>query len=546
MKKIVLAIICLIFFSNKTYAYSSGFLYMINAMGINTVNVNGLNVNEDIYEKYNLIVYGSPTSVSHNQRWKETTTGIWNEKGSVAIQNELKGEWWILGQDYTGRPVHNEMFPDDYTSGTSPLFWNYRVVKDAEESWNDTSKFQYEIQREYMLNSKLSRFGVTYDLTALDIGLNKARLENYATWGNAGSIYTEKPGEGNVYWAATFSIPPLAKDAKLISKLELPHGNEYTILKDEEVIEIPINFGALIQTNSEYAKAEHIQILESELKINSVTVDIVNDSKTSEIGKEYILTLNKNNYKNQKSVIIEVECNSLMATYFANDLPMYATNKAIIIVNLKNDEISDVKVKNEKNAPTIYNIEVQRITTNSGKEVLTDLYVSKKTNQRFICAGQVIKIKVTTSPDATYVRFDFDGYNSIQTLDELTKRFEWIEPKSRGLKTRYSSLEELEYSYMLPRPMGLEYESETKKVFSAIYVIPYETTQTLHSWNSLREESKDAFKIDESKLFSRKERAYQLVVKASNARHTGTEIYYLDVAERWDELYNRDLSKYVK
>ena len=99
---------------------------------------------------------------------------------------------------------------------------------------------------------------------------------------------------------------------------------------------------------------------------------------------------------------------------------------------------------------------------------------------------------------------------------------------------------------MLPRPMGLEYESETKKVFSAIYVIPYETMQTLHSWNSLREESKDAFKIDEGKLFSRKERAYQLVVKASNARHTGTEIYYLDVAERWDELYNRDLSKYVK
>ena len=41
--------------------------------------------------------------------------------------------------------------------------------------------------------------------------------------GIAGSIYTEKPGEGNVYWAATFSIPPLAKDAKLISKLELPH-----------------------------------------------------------------------------------------------------------------------------------------------------------------------------------------------------------------------------------------------------------------------------------------------------------------------------------
>ena len=143
-----------------------------------------------------------------------------------------------------------------------------------------------------MLNSKLSRFGITYDLTALDIGLDKTRVENYATWGNAGSIYTEKPGEGNVYWAATFSIPPLAKDAKLISKLELPHGKEYTILKDEECIEIPINFGALIQTNSEYAKSEHIQILEAELKINSETRDIVNGSQVTDLSKEYIFKIN--------------------------------------------------------------------------------------------------------------------------------------------------------------------------------------------------------------------------------------------------------------
>lgn len=546
MKKIIFAFLCMIILSNKTYAYSSGFLYMINAMEIATVNVNGLSVNEDIYENYNLIVYGSPQSVTHNQRWKETNTGIWNDKGRIASENEPKGEWWILGQDYSGVPIHNEIFPDDYTTGTSPLFWNYRVVKNAEESWNDTSKFQYEIQREYMLNSRLSRFGVTYDLTALDIGLDKARVENYATWGNAGSIYTEKPGEGNVYWAATFSIPPLAKDAKLISKLEVPYGYEYTILKDEETIEIPINFGALIQTNSEYAKSEHIQILESELKIDSVTVDIVNGSQVTKIDKEYILTVNKNNYIGKKNAVIELECNSLMATYFSNDLPMYATNKIAIVVNFKTDEISNVKIKNDKSAPEIYKIEVQRITTNAGKESLTDLYVSKKTKQEFICAGQVIKIKVTTSPDASYVRFDFDGYNSIQTLDELTKRFEWEEPKTRGQKTRYSSLEALEYSYRLPRPMGIEYESETKKVFSAIYVIPYETTQTLHSWNSLREESENAFGIDENKLFTRKERAYKLVVKASNARHTGTEIYYLDVAERWDELYNRDLSKYVK
>lgn len=546
MKKFILFLTIFLSITLPTFAYSSGFLYMINAMGIATVNSNGLTINEDIYERYNLIVYGSPINVTHNQRYKETINGSWNNNSQIWNGEGSRGEYWILGQDYLGKPVHNEIFPDDYTSGTSPLFWNYRQVKDAEESWNDSSKFQYEIQREYMLNSKLSRFGVTYDLTAKDIGLDKARVENYATWGNAGSIYTEKPGEGNVYWAATFSVPPLAKDAKLNSILETEHGLEYTISMDQESIEIPILFGSQIIGVSEYASEDHIRIIESELKINGVSTDVVSDVQQLSVSKENILTINKSDYPGQKKVLIEVECNSVAATYFANDPPMYDSKKVTIIINIESDEYSKVKIKNEKNAPDIYKIEIKRVTTLKGKEDVVNLYYSKRTKTNFICAGQVIKIKVVTSKDAGNVTFDFTGYASIKTLDDLTQKFEWADPKARGERTRFSSLKELQRAYNLPRYMSLVKETSSTNVYEATYVIPYKTTQSLHSWNSLRELSGSAFDIDESRLFTRKDKMYQLVVKASNARKTATESYYFDVAERWDELYNRDLTRYVK
>lgn len=546
MKKFILFLIMFLSVALPTFAYSSGFLYMINAMGIATVNVNGLAINEEIYERYNLIVYGAPKNVTHNQRYKETTDGNWNNNSQIWNGETIRGEYWILGQDYLGKSVHNEIFPDDYSSGTSPLFWDYRQVKDAEESWNDAAMFQYEIQREYMLNSKLSRLGVTYDLTAKDIGLDKAKVENYATWGNAGSIYTEKPGDGNVYWAATFSVPPLAKNAKLNSMLEFERGLEYTISMNQESVEIPILFGSQILDISEYASKDHIKIIESELKINGVTTDFVNGVQQLSVSKENILTVNKSDYQGQKKILIEVECNSLAATYFANDPPMYDSKKVTIVVHIESDEYSKVKIKNEKNAPDIYKIEIKRVTTLNGKENLVDLYYSKPTKTNFICAGQVIRIRVVTSKDASNVRFDFTGYNSIKTLDDLTQKFEWTDPKTRGERTRYSTLKELQRTYVFPRHMTLVKETSSTNIFEVTYVIPYKTTQSLHSWNSLRELSGNAFDIDESKLFTRKDKMYQLVVKASNARKTGTESYYFDVAERWDELYNRDLTRYVK
>lgn len=546
MKKIIfltLVVVCV--FPGLTLAYTSGFEYMVNAIGINFTNINGLKLNEEIYEKYNIFVYGSPLNApSQKQKWKATKNGNWTYNAGAWNGNGIRGEYWILGEDYTGKLVHNELYPDDYNSGTSPLNWNYREIKDGLDSWNDMSKYQYDIQREYMMNSKLSRFGKEYDLTVLDIGLNKTRVESYATWGSAGSVYTEKPGEGNIYWVATFSVPPMAADAKLNSVIELPNGNKYTVTKDEESIDISLIFGAYLEGLSEYAKSEHVKIIESELKVNGVNIDTISGSKKTRISKDTAITVNRKDY-NSNEIKLELECNSFLSTYFPSDAVMYATAKQTITVKFETEKIEEIKYKNDNEAPIIYSYSIKRITTDSkGNEKTVNLYQTQNGNN-FICAGQVIQIEVKTSKDADGVYFNFGGGTSIKTLDEITKKFEWNDPKLRNQKTRYDSLNELENAYKFPKSLLLK-KSGTKKVYVGTYVIPYATTQTLHSWNSLREISKDAFKIDESKLFTSKQKPYTVDITAYSESGDRTKTYKLDVAERWDELYNRDISKYIK
>ena len=355
MKKVIILFLVVIsIVPSCIYAYSSGFEYMIDAIQIKSVNINGMKLNEEIYEKYNMFVYGSPLNVSNQkQKWKTTKNGNWTLNGGAWRGNGTRGEYWILGEDYTGKLVHNEIYPDDYNSGTSPLNWNYREIKDALESWNDMTKYQYDIQRDYMLNSKLSRFGIEYDLTPLEIGLNKARVESYATWKSAGSIYTEKPGEGNIYWVATFSIKPMAADAKLYSTITLPNGNDYIVKKDQDMIEIPLGFGAFVEGLNEYAKPENIKIIESQLKVNGINKNLISESRKTNISKDDVIIVNRKDY-NSDEIIIELECNSFLSTYFVSDPTMYATTKEYIKVKFENEKIENPIIKNDKEAPRIY------------------------------------------------------------------------------------------------------------------------------------------------------------------------------------------------
>lgn len=550
MKKILGILLIIFAFSNTVYGYSSGFEYMLNKMDIPQKNVNGYYLNEEIYNKYNLLVYGNPLYMYKNQRWKETDVGNWTYNGGEWNGEGIRGEYWILGETYAGKEVHNEIFPDDYNSGISPLDWNYIEIIDADESWLDISKYQTEKQKEYMLNQKLSRNNVTYDLTANQIGITKARAESFATWKTKGSVYTRKKDNRGIIWGATFSVPPMAADAKLDAILDFENGLKYTIAEDENEINIKISYGAIINNITEYVSKEDIKNLTVDLSINDIGVKTITVEKELAISNEYILNINKSDYANDSSVEISVKCNAIAETCFETDIPMYDSKEEILIIYINKEE-DNVKVKNVNrrfesgDKPKITSIEIKRVTTDkNGNVIYEDLDVAKKTNLKFICAGQVIYIKVKAT-NTSSVTLEIAGDRSIMTLDELTKKFEWLEPKARGVTTRYKSLKYLEKQYKMP----LKLEKNTdggEKYFSAIYVIPYETKQTLNSWETLRENSKNAFEIDKDLLFTRIQNPYELVFKAHSDVGITTKRTNLDVFEAWNKIYNRDLSKYIK
>ena len=83
-------------------------------------------------------------------------------------------------------------------------------------------------------------------------------------------------------------------------------------------------------------------------------------------------------------------------------------------------------------------------------------------------------------------------------------------------------------------------------VYLLEYIIPYGSKQSIHSWNTLREQNKNGLDIDKSKLFNRITSPYKIKITAKNAGGTVTKSIDFDVFERWDTIYNRDLREYIK
>ena len=544
MKRIVTIFIFInIFLINTVNAVQSeSFKKVLSLMNIPTVNSLGYEINKDIYNKYNLIVYGSPLDVSKNQRWKDKEGGRWINETTHA-----QGEYRILGYSLGGGVVNNELFPDDYTSGKSPEEWNYIVIEDALSSWNNTEKYQTVEQVEYMLSQKLSRNGITYNLTARDIGLDKARLEAYATWKTSGSIFTLKYDSTGVLWGATFVVPPMAGDAKLEAKLEFENGTKYS-MKDTNILEIPFSYGAEVYNLTDYAKPEHIKSLSSEIEVEYRTFDKITGEKITQISKDNKIIIDKANYPNTDTIEIHVKNTSILETYFHLEAPLVNIKETVLTINLNDEvekdvfiEVPDIEKDNDNDEvapPIIKSIELYRLSNN--KEV--PLYIANKTGTEFICAGQVLIVKAQIMNEPTNVKFNIEGSSSIQTLDNLTKRFIYEEPKNRGEKLIYSSLSKLKDSYNLP----LKMKNDGKIDYSIQYIIPYGTKQTLNSWNTLRNKNNNALQINKSDLFTRITSPYKIKITAKNAGGTTTRSISLDVFERWDTIYNRDISEYVK
>ena len=526
---------------------SESFQRILSMMNVPTKNIDGYEINEEIYHQYALMVYGSPSDVTKNQRWKDVANGKW--------KNEItgkQGEYRILGYSLTGTVVNNEVFPDDFTSGVSPEAWNYITISDALSSWNHIEKYQTTQQREYMLTQRLTRNGVTYDITASSLGLDKARIEAYATWKTAGSIFTLKQdGQGGI-WEATFHVPPMAAGANFTAKLQFPSGEKYTFQPGQETLEIPVSFGAEVTNLGQYAKKEDIQNISCELEVENNLYDRIHAEKMTNLFKDNRIIIHRSDYPNTNRITLTIKNTAILETCFQAEAPMIDIKEKVIEIvfdqTINNEdegqwiEINNINQKKDNEIPrpriTQINLYRKSITNRSQK---VRLYTATKTNLPFISAGQILVVEVSVTNNPQLVTFAIEGNSKIQTLDDLTKRFAYDEPRARGEKLIYPSLEAFKASYQLPVSMKKE-----EGFYKIEYLIPYGTKQTLHSWSTLRENNQNALNIDKSKLFSRISDPYVIKIYAKNGGGATTRSISLDVFERWDTIYNRNLGEYVK
>ena len=357
VKKLLMIITLYIVFvgTKKVYGITDNFKFVIDTIGIPRYNVYGKEINEEVYKAYNVFSYGWPEELGTNvgQRWKNSKYGLWSQGIGAYNGYGARGEYNLLGRDYSGNVINNYYFPVDTIPETTPEYWSYYSNPGALESWNDKNKYKYIEQLEYMKNTKLMFNDISsrdnsdnpemmkeYTITANMIGLDKARLDVCSTWKTNGIIHTRRKINGQVRYAV-FLTKPMAANANV--KSNLTTNDNFVLKETEEDIEIEISYGANIINMSGYAKENHIKEISSKLYINGKEVDYISGSKTVNVGTKYILKLSRDSLKENQNNQIVVKNDSYVHTEFAVDGLMQDSAQKVINIFVEKEKLVPVK-----------------------------------------------------------------------------------------------------------------------------------------------------------------------------------------------------------
>ena len=158
------------------------FILWIQHLGIPVKSINGnYTVSFTMYRDYGYIVYGNPYNVANNPC--------------------VAGEYQFLGYTYDEDLFTNISYQNTEMGPVNANQWIYTDISGATESWD---RLESTVQKPYMLHTNLIGHGAV-NFTANDIGMNKTRVQNGASWLSTGSIYTYKT---NGYYA-TFKVPSM-------------------------------------------------------------------------------------------------------------------------------------------------------------------------------------------------------------------------------------------------------------------------------------------------------------------------------------------------
>ncbi len=469
--------------SNKIYGISEDFKFVIDTIGIPRYNVYGKEINEEVYKAYNIFSYGWPEELGADigQRWKGSKYGLWAQGIGEYTGSGTRGEYNLLGKDYSGNIINNYYFPVDFIPTDTPEYWEYCVNPGAIESWNDKNKYKYVEQLEYMKNTKLLFNDISsrdnadnpdmmreYNIRASQIGLDKARLDVCSTWKTNGMIYVKRR-VGNSTRYAVFLTNPMASDAKIKAYIDNVRLS-MTMYKKQDEIRIPISYGANIENMNGYAKKEHIKEIKSELYINGKVVDEISGSKIDTVGKKYVLKLSREELNENEYNIIEIKNKSYAHTEFAVDGLMQ-----------------------------------------SSKTITIRVFVEKKEDIPF----NFDSVKVLEKENDNLVVRPLAQFNSSEESFGITEAGKYLAVKFNiNDKLKYEDLQDIALYLNDERIDSFETKrSDNSNACCVIFRIPTYTDSTIFGWKSLRQLYGNYFSIDETQIGKRINNAHEFVIK---------------------------------
>ena len=310
--RILIMILMLVTLKQVCFGITDDFEFVIDTIGIPRYNVLGDEINEEVYYTYNVFSYSNPVVMSNRtskQRFKTVDyKGKWTQNGGSYKGYGTRGEYDILGVDYSGNYIYNVYFPVDAIPETTPNNWKYININGALNSWNDKSKYKYNEQLEYMKNSNLLFDTINYSNNTIDpynlieynisanrIGFDKVVLNTVATWKTYGVVSVNRINNKGEIRYATLAVKPMAADANVSSYINTK--DKIFLDENSDEVDLKIDFGANAINLNNYARKEHIKELYSELYINGKKVTSIIDSKTDSVRKSYIYKISRNDFK---------------------------------------------------------------------------------------------------------------------------------------------------------------------------------------------------------------------------------------------------------
>ncbi len=506
---VVVSVICMVIATN-VYAISEDFKYVIGELGVPQYNVKNQEINEEIYNKYNLFVYGGPQSVASSmQRWKNLSNGKMEKNG-------VRGEYEVLGQDYSANIIYNYYFPLDRVTSTPVEKWTFLNISDALSSWNNAYKYYSEEQVNYMKEAywwfqnikggKNDPYDqLQYNLNAIKVGLNKCRLETPATWKTKGSIFTQRRTEsGGIGWA-NFAVEPMAANARVESYLKTE--KEYTLGELDDEITVPIEYGANLKDLTEYAKAKHVKEFVSKLSVNESVVSVSSGSKITSVGNKYMLVISRNQIPQNKDYKVKIKVQSQVKTEFSADGLLQDTKEMTIVVHIKPKKINPI----EKTSLKILS-KKEIVSQNKKQWVVSPLAQNnesiKSNSQGITEAGR-------------YLLLDFEILNSFSKKDITNIK----------IKVDNSAVQD----------MGT-ISSNTNNLL-VYFKVPDNTKTTLYGWKSLREKTGNFFNVNSSEVLERKSKPHTLTFEFEAKGYTFKEELLFDTIDDYISNMNKDISQ---